>query len=83
MFFIELCQLKKCHICSSLSEVNNIICFAMTPDTFYFVSASPMLLLNRYDNATFFSPSMYDCAVWSYFGYRLENTSKTPWIRFR
>jgi hypothetical protein len=56
VFFIELCQLKKCHICSSLSEVNNIICFAMTPDTFYFVSASPMLLLNRYDNATFFFP---------------------------
>lgn len=37
-----------------MSEVSNIICYAMTPNALYFVSASPMFLLNRYDNALAF-----------------------------
>jgi hypothetical protein len=82
VFYWVMSTKETSYMLFSLSEVNNNICFAMTPDTFYFVSASPMLLLN-YDNALTFSPSMYDCAVWSYLGYRLENTSKTSWIRFR
>ena len=50
-FFIELCQLKKLYIYVLLSvwsnQVNNIIYFATMLDTFYFVSASPILSLNR------------------------------------
>ena len=47
----------------------------MTSDTFYFVSALPMLLLNRYDNAFDFFP--LQCMIVQY-GRILDIDLKIP-----